>query len=184
MRAVLLALILILVTADASFAKAQVEKVVIRGPGISGKVSLTDRSLLRALAMGGLEDVGRNVESAPKVGDGYELTRYFSDRLPGDVPVDRVHYFPTSGRGPGYVFHHSTTGSARANWYDGRWFVATPSGDRAMRRVLARYVVRPKPSAATAAVSWPFVALGAIALAAGLGFLVLRRRAWLRLSAP
>jgi hypothetical protein len=179
-RALLLFLAVLAIAPDVALAKGRLEKVVIRGPGITRPVTLTDPYLLRALAMGGLEDMGRITERpmpAPKVGKGFELARYVDDRLPGDAPVERAHYYPNPDGGPGYVFHHSTTGALRANWYDGQWFVATPNGDRAMRRVLARYDVRTKPAAATSGTGWPFVPIGAIALMAGLAIVVRRRRA-------
>ena len=161
-----------------SAAKGQVDKIVLSGPGIEGKVSLTDRRLLRELNMGVLEDMGSGRRMrAPRSGDGYELTRYFREpavrnRPPRYARFGTVRYYPPEKGGRGYVFHESTTGALRANWYDGAWFRATAAGDRAMRRVLARHVV---PKESSAGIDGNVVLIAALGLLAGLGFLALRR---------
>ncbi len=123
-----------LVPVRSVFAKGPPDKAVLQGPGLKAPVEITDPATLAAFAFFQFEEVETNHRlgvPAPKVGEGFEMTRYTGGR-----PWDVLHYYPDpSGQG-GYIFLDGLIGPSSTE-FDGKWYPASPQGDAAIRRVLA-----------------------------------------------
>jgi len=152
----------------------------IAGPGIVGEVKITDASLLASLALGAVEDFGTGpLAAAPKVGEGYVITRYFYG---GTFNFARLTYYPAAAGAPGYVYFEDGPQLEGSHTpYDGRWLYVTASGAAALQKILET-VVNPAPASAPAQRPVPWTALGWAALlaacaVAAAGALALRRRA-------
>src|SRR5262245_25745702 len=77
------------------------DKVTISGPGLKGEVEVTDKEILSALSLGTIEDFEQGAIVAPKVGQGYQITRYFYD---ASFNFGRLHYYPNSTGKRSYIF--------------------------------------------------------------------------------
>jgi LPXTG-motif cell wall-anchored protein len=181
-----LTIVALLASMGTAHAKGPPDMISITGPGLKGTVRVHDRSLLDGLGFGGLENFdwhSRSGITAPDVGHGYTLVRYFRDESGAYRVFDRVRYHPNTGRRRGYVFYDGIPGPSRATGseFDDRWYFATESGDRSMHKLLAGLGVTvkpmpPKPRPQAAGSPGPFLGLGGIALLAGAAVVLYRRR--------
>jgi hypothetical protein len=165
------------------------DKATISGPGLKGEVEVTDKNILAVLSLGAIEDFEHGAISAPKVGEGYQITRYFYD---ASFNFGRLRYYPNSAGERGYVYFEDGpdfVGDHTA--YNLKWFYATPQGDAAMQSFLKSLgALAPEPklavainndtSAALPAKNFWWPALGVIifavcALALAGGLIILRR---------
>ncbi len=111
------------------------DKATISGPGLKGEIEITDKKILSALSLGAIEDFERGPIAAPKVGEGYQITRYFYD---ASFDFGRLHYYPRPAGGRGYLFFEDGPDfDGDHTQYNRKWFYATPQGDAAMQRLLA-----------------------------------------------
>lgn len=121
------------------FAKGPPDRAVLQGPGLKAPVEITDQATLAAFSFFQFEQVETNNRQgipAPKVGAGYELTRYTRDQSGTVRPWDVLHYYPNpSGQG-GVIFLDGLIGPSYTE-FDGKWYPASQEGDAAIRRVLA-----------------------------------------------
>ncbi len=110
------------------------EKATISGPGLKGEVQITDPESLRALKLGFLEDFDAGAIVAPKVDQGYKITRWFYQ---GTFNFGQLRYYPGAEGQRGYVyFEDGPDIEGGPTPYDREWFYATPAGDAAMQRLL------------------------------------------------
>jgi hypothetical protein len=121
------------------------ERATISGPGLAGEVEVTDKELLAALSLGTFENFEKGPISTPKVGEGYQITRYFYD---ASFNFGRLHYYRNPTGGPGYIFFEDGPDLVgNHTMYDRKWFYATAQGDKAVQRLLKSLDVLPPPAA-------------------------------------
>lgn len=167
--------VLLLGAAGEAAAKGMVEQVLISGPDWFGELVINDPQLLPDLSPAMLEDMNSRVEFVQGIGRGYLLARGFFHQ--GEFKVfDRVMYFPRPAPAPGLVYYLEINNGFGP--YDGRWFLATEAGDRAMTQILAAQGAAPPAlegrgaagnAAAGLAISWPLGLLLGILLGLLLG---------------
>lgn len=117
------------------------DKVTISGPGLKGEVEVTDQEILAALSLGAIEDFKQGSIAEPKVGQGYQITRYFYD---ASFDFGRLRYYPNATSEPGYIFFEDGPDlDGDQSQYHSKWFYATPQGDRAMKSVLTGLGISP-----------------------------------------
>ena len=126
---ILFVLIFIATTASA-LAKGPFTYVTIKGPGISGDLSVTNPAMLDFFAFADFSK--GSVEEPSSLGEGYEVIRSFVDPQTNAVQnFDLLDYFPDSG----YVYYDGLIeGSSE---YDDKWYVANPAVEATFRSVLA-----------------------------------------------
>lgn len=138
-------LALLLLTPCAILAKGIPTHVMIYGPGLPGRVDITDPSRLSLLGTAGLEQVPTTIPAPPVTGPGYEIER---------GGFDRVRYYPDPAGGRGFVYYVGIINGSSE--YDGHWYYASAGGEQALRSILTEYGVRlagtlaSSPTAATA----------------------------------
>jgi hypothetical protein len=137
------------------------DKVTISGPGLAGVVEVTDQEAVRSLGVGvffGLSEQ-RQAITAPTVGDGYELVRYYNSV---NGSFDRLRYYPSAPGGSGTIYYFGPTSgnqgvaqvlglAARV----GQWFMATPQEDAAMQHTLTTLNAPPHASTTPASGATP-----------------------------
>lgn len=100
-------------------------RATISGPGITGRVEISDPELLVNFKLGAIEDFDAGVVKSPRtVGEGYRITRYFDDFRFG-----LLTYYPGQTGERSYVFFEDgpdKEGDRTA--YDRQWLYATPQG--------------------------------------------------------
>jgi hypothetical protein len=112
------------------------ERATISGPGLQGEVEITDPATLQALQLGKIEDFNRGTISAPVVGAGYSITRYFYG---GKFNFAHLQYYPNPSGAVGYLyFEDGPQLSGDHTEYHQQWLYATPQGDAALRALLKR----------------------------------------------
>jgi hypothetical protein len=139
-----IALVLPILLINIAVAKGQPEKLVVSGTGLRGRVEVNDPQLILQLwdiaDFGGVH--GANALESPPHTNGYQIDAYD----PGVFDTgawERMVYYPNLSRSGGYVFYfgYLGVGDYKDEKKD-KWFPATPWGDAAMRRLLARLGVR------------------------------------------
>lgn len=120
-------------------AKSPPDKVVIRVPGLSREVEITDPQVLPAFSFFGFEDITRRVDPPPHSGKGVIITRYIREGGKW-IPWDRLIYYPPRNGASGVVFLEGLIGPGSTQ-FDGLWYSVSPEGDRAMRRILQEWGV-------------------------------------------
>ena len=138
-RPILGALMLMILTAGAALAwpEGPPDKVTISGPGIKGTIEVTDKTSLEGLGPEQFMDLSEPVDAPSPGATPYEVVRYIKGI--GDTgEFDRLRYYPSQGSSPGYIYYAEAIGY-RPSYTAGKWFQATPQGDAAMKRLLARY---------------------------------------------
>jgi hypothetical protein len=136
----------------------------ISGPGLQGRVAITEAHVLAVLRLGGLEAFDQGAIPAPPVQAGYLITRYFYE---GTFNFGVLRYYPARAGARGYVYFADgpdLRGDHTA--YHHQWFYTTPAGDAVLRAWLQPHGVaaaHPAPartlSAPPAVVAWTCVAL-------------------------
>jgi hypothetical protein len=131
----LLGMLLVLTTSIAlAWPDGPPERVTISGPGLTGEVEVTDKEILTALSLGAIEDFERGPITAPKVGEGYQITRYFYE---ASFNFGRLHYYPNPAGERSYIFFEDGPDFIGDHTiYDGKWFYTTSQGEAAMQRLL------------------------------------------------
>ena len=162
--------------ASIAVAKGPADKATLAGPGLATAIEIADPADLAALGFLALEQVETNgragVTPPADPGPAFLLTRYLRQPDGRYRAWDELHYYPAAGT-PGLIFFDGLVGSSSTE-FDGKWYPATPAGDAALRRILARHGAMMLPVAGAAGTPW---ALLLAAAAAGAGGLALRRTA-------
>lgn len=135
----LLLCMIVLLLAQAVWAKGPPQKITISGEGLAGEIVITDdETTLNALAMMTLEDYVTFTADAPDgiSGEGYLLTRFYEISPDRYVPFDQVRYFRSPNGGRGYIQYVGIVNGSSE--YDGKWFRPTQDGEIVLQAVLAR----------------------------------------------
>lgn len=112
------------------------DKATISGPGLWGEIQITDPQALLALKLGTLEDLDRGPIDAPKVGDGYKITRWFYG---GTFNFAQLIYYPERDGSLGVVYWDDgpdLTGSHTP--FHQKWLNTKPEGDAAMAKLIGK----------------------------------------------
>lgn len=141
MRGAAIALVLVLLLGSFSLVEAWPDtppaKAFISGPGIEGQVQITDKPVLDALRLGGVEDMARGVIARPAVAwEGFKITRYFDG---GTFHFGDLTYYPNAEGTRGAVYFEDgpmLEGDHTA--YNNRWLYATASGDQVLQGFLKK----------------------------------------------
>jgi len=129
-RLALLLTLLILTIPTAALAKGPFSYITIKGPGISGDLSVTDSAMLDFFTFADFSKGGIDAPANP--GDGYEVIRSFVDGETNKVQNwDLVHYYPDTG----YVYYDGLINGSSE--YDKKWYVASPDVEAKFRSVMA-----------------------------------------------
>lgn len=139
----------------AALAKGPPYKVTISGPGIQGRIVVTDPAILDAFGFYGFNDLERQIDPPQiELGEGYRITRYADE----ETPWDTLTYYLNPEGGLGYLFFDGLDPSIGSTQGQGMWYLPSEDGDAAMKRILAEYRASyypPKPIApAGGACAW------------------------------
>lgn len=130
---VLLMVLGILIPASVVFAKGNFDYIIVKGPGITGEINVTNPALTDDFFA--FADFTQGEVPPPfDPGQGYQVVRVYVqtiDGKPQDVPFDQLHYYPYTG----YVFYDGLANGVSE--YDGKWYAANPAADAPFRAVLA-----------------------------------------------
>lgn len=130
---VLLIALGILIPASVVFAKGKFDYIIVKGPGITGEINVTNPALTDDFFA--FADFTQGEVPPPfDPGQGYQVVRVYVqtiDGKPQDVPFDQLHYYPYTG----YVFYDGLANGVSE--YDGKWYAANPATDAPFRAVLA-----------------------------------------------
>jgi hypothetical protein len=143
---ILCVLLLALLSYGTVFAKNTPDKVIIRGPGLSDELEITDSQTLEAFAMGMLLDYEKPIEEPQGLELGYKVTRYYRVGPNHLKDIDRFVYYPQANGRRSYIFYEGIIDKKfiyGGSPYDGKWFLATEEGDRAMLKILAANGIHP-----------------------------------------
>lgn len=132
-----LILSLLLITARSVSAKGNFDKPTVQDIASGREFQVTEPALMGFF---GLSDFDNGTRETPKVGTGYEITRWAISRVDGEtyVPVDRLRYYPSSSTntlGRGWIFYEGLVNGSSE--YDGMWFTTTRNSDALMQRILS-----------------------------------------------
>jgi hypothetical protein len=124
-------------------------KAFLSGPGLEGRVEITDPDVLATLRLGGLEDMetGR-VKEPESPGEGYEIVRYFEE---GEFRYGDLVYYPARGGEHGLVYFEDgpdTVGDHSP--FHKTWLLTTTEGERTFSRYLESLGVEPDGSSTLA----------------------------------
>jgi hypothetical protein len=129
-RLVFLLTLIILAIPTLTLAKGPFSYITIKGPGITGDLSVTNSALLDFFAFADFSK--GEVEPPATPGEGYEIIRSFVDENNKVQNFDLLYYYPDSG----YVYYDGLIGDASSE-YDGKWYTADPNVESKFRAVLA-----------------------------------------------
>lgn len=138
-RTLLGAFLIMLLTASVALAwpEGPPDKVSISGPGIKGTVEIAGKDNLEGLGPEQFMDLSKSVTAVPQSSSPYEVVRYIKG-FGASGAFDRLHYYPGQGGSPGRVYYVEAIGYGPSH-IEGKWFYATPQGDAAMKKLLAKY---------------------------------------------
>lgn len=127
-------------------AKGDFDYLLVKGPGITGEIDITD-SALTGNFFAFANFAQGNIPAPQQTGEGYQIFRiYVVDGK--DQPFDQLHYYPYTG----YVFYDGIVNGSSE--YDGKWYRADPAAEVPFRAALRT----------TATLSWVTFAVVAVIL--------------------
>jgi hypothetical protein len=154
-KIVLLLIFGLLVPTAAAFAKGNFDYITVKGPGITGDISITNPALTQDFFAFADFSLG-SIEAPADPGQGYQVVRMYVKGSSAD-PFDQLHYYPYTG----YVYYDGIVNGASE--YDGKWYAANPAVEGPFRDTLAE----------RARLNWIPFAVVAVILA---GFFIAYRR--------
>ena len=116
-------------------AKGRPDKLTISGPGLKGMIEVTDSKWLDGLDLG--DFVVYDAISAPRTGDGYELTAFYQEDQQYHVSMS-LHYFLNPSGASGFVYYSDSDGTDYDSSRTGKWYCAAPFADGAVRNLLQK----------------------------------------------
>ena len=131
MKKILPILFVILFSTTSALAKGPFTYITIKGPGITGDLSVTNPAMLNFFAFADFSQGSVDAPSSPGE-EGYEIIRSFVDGETNKVQNwDLLHYYPDTG----YVYYDGLINGSSE--YDGKWYTADPNVESKFRAVLA-----------------------------------------------
>ena len=124
----LLILVLVIPTTIA-FASGEFDYIVIKGPGITGDINVSNPELTQDYLA--FADFTKGSIDPPAVpGQGYQVVRMYTEGSKG-VPYDQLHYYPYTG----YVYYDGIVNGFSE--YGTKWYPANPAVEKPFRAALA-----------------------------------------------
>lgn len=114
-------------------AKGNFDYIIVKGPGITGEINITDPALTQDF-FAFADFTQGEVPPPADPGQGYEIVRVYVETVddkPAVKPFDQLHYYPYTG----YVYYDGL--AEGASEYDGKWYAANPSAEEPFRALLA-----------------------------------------------
>lgn len=114
-------------------AKGEFDYIIIKGPGITGEINVTNPALTSDF-FAFADFTQGDVPPPTDPGQGYEIVRVYVETVDGKPTArlfDQLHYYPYTG----YVYYDGLVEGASE--YDGKWYAANPSANEPFRAVLA-----------------------------------------------
>jgi hypothetical protein len=112
------------------FAKGGFDYITVKGPGITGEITITDPALTADFFA--FADFSKGaIETPADPGQGYQIVRVYVVENK-DQPFDQLHYYPYTG----YVYYDGLI--AGASEYDGEWYAAIPAVGEPFQSALAQ----------------------------------------------
>ena len=127
----------LLISQSVALAGADAVKLVVKDPQSGVEFEVTEPALLGFMVFA---DLTQPLPTAPTVGDGYEITRYWDTG-----PFDHFHYYPGTGNSPGYLYYDGFLQGWSPS--DGKWYRTHDEADHAMQQLLTAHGL-PLPSTA------------------------------------
>lgn len=171
---------------EGAHAKGAPARITIEGPGISGKLEITDEELLAPFGWGEFADFSTPVDERTHTAGGYTLTRYV---LMGGTTLrslDTFTYFPGQGDERGVVYYKGIIDKKfiyGGSPYDGQWFRVSTEGESAFQRIVQAYGIPTREDSFLNLVipvemgAW--LSYGFLLAAVGLVIIFFGRRKWL-----
>ena len=129
-----LTLLVMLLLTHPALAKGSFSKIAISGGSLNTEIEVTDPDLLDFFS---LSDFPNARVEEPQVDPRscFLLTRYQREQSGEFTPWDRLRYCPSGLGATGYVYYEGLVNGWSA--YDGYWYQASPSGEKALLEVIA-----------------------------------------------
>lgn len=123
-----LLLALFLLPSAFAFAKGEFDYIIIKGPGITGEINVTNPALTADFFA--FADFSKGAINEPiDPGEGYQVVRVYVVDNKAQA-FDQLHYYPYTG----YVYYDGLAeGSSE---YDGKWFAADVDANEPFRSAL------------------------------------------------
>jgi hypothetical protein len=111
------------------FAKGNFDYIVVKGPGITGDISITNPALTQDFFVFADFSQGDVLPPADP-GQGYQIVRMYVEGNSA-TPFDQLHYYPYTD----YVYYDGLVGGSSE--YDGKWYAANQAAEEPFRAVLS-----------------------------------------------
>ncbi|MBK8782762.1 MAG: hypothetical protein IPO22_13350 [Anaerolineales bacterium] len=110
-------------------AAGEFDYIVIKGPGITGDINVSNPLLTQDIFT--FADFSKGDVNPPaKPGSGYQIVRMHADGSKG-IPYDQLHYYPYTG----YVYYDGIVNGFSED--GGKWYIANPEIEEPFRAILA-----------------------------------------------
>jgi len=125
----LLLILALIIPGVAARADGEFDYIVIKGPGITGDINVSNPVLTQDIYT--FADFSKGSVNPPTdPGQGYQIVRMHADGSKG-IPYDQLHYYPYTG----YVYYD---GIVNGFSQDGsKWYIANPEIEEPFRAILA-----------------------------------------------
>ncbi len=125
----LLLILALLIPGTAALANGEFDYIVIKGPGITGDINVSNPMLTQDIFT--FADFSKGDVNPPAdPGAGYQIVRMHADGSKG-IPYDQLHYYPYSG----FVYYDGIVNGYSE--YGGKWYTANPDIEEPFRAILA-----------------------------------------------
>lgn len=114
---------------SAVIAAGEFDYIVIRGPGITGEINVSNPFFTEDIFT--FADFSKgNINPPSDPGQGYQIVRMHADGSKG-IPYDQLHYYPYTG----YVYYDGIVNGFSED--GGKWYLANPEIEQPFRAILA-----------------------------------------------
>ncbi|MBL8098468.1 MAG: hypothetical protein JNK81_04765 [Anaerolineales bacterium] len=170
--ALLLASGMLLYSSRLATAKGNFVKITISGGQFTSEIDVTDPSLLGFFSFSDFPNA--RTQPPNNVGESFVITRYDGQNKDGTFHAwDMLHYYPNNSGSGGYVFYDGLINGLSE--YDKQWYIASPEGDAAFRKILANQNSVHLTSIQSQGLLIVFALV--LTIATGILFVVIRKRA-------
>lgn len=109
----------LVIPAAVAFAKGKFDYIVVRGPGITEDMNISNPVLTQDYSTFADFSQG-SIDPPAEPGAGFQIVRMIAEGSKG-VPYDQLHYYPYTG----YVYYDGIVNGFSAD--GGKWYIANPA---------------------------------------------------------
>lgn len=120
--------LLLFLPAAFAFAKGDFTYLSVKGPGLTGELTITDPALIESF-MAFADFSKGEIEAPVEPGQGYQVIRVYVENNK-EIPFDLLHYYPYTG----FVYYDGLVNGSSE--YDKKWYAADPSAEEPFRAAL------------------------------------------------